>query len=231
MWSQNNELTTLLLPLLLLQLFYGSLDFIWGNPGEPVPEETFTHPHLSWSSIIPYLLPPSITIHDILPVQLTHLTVFCTISVQVFFGLPHGLVPSTSYSIHFFTQPLSSFLEICHTITAGFAVVPRLCHLILVSLSTLFMQLYLLASCQTSMWSFSSLPAEVPPHFPFLQARSHFHAAYYLAQPLHNLPFTINDTSVLVSNNTNCLYLFHPIRIMDSTAASTSPSTLNMSPQ
>jgi len=27
------------------------------NLGEPVPEETFTHSHLSWSSVIPYLLP------------------------------------------------------------------------------------------------------------------------------------------------------------------------------
>jgi len=34
---------------------------------------------------------------------------FSTISVQVFFGLPLGLSPSTSYSIHFFTQSLSSF--------------------------------------------------------------------------------------------------------------------------
>jgi len=32
---------------LLLQPFYGSLDFVWDNPGEPVPEETFTHSHLS----------------------------------------------------------------------------------------------------------------------------------------------------------------------------------------
>jgi len=29
----------------------------------PVPEETFTHSHLSWSSIVPYLLHTS-TIHD-----------------------------------------------------------------------------------------------------------------------------------------------------------------------
>ena len=33
------------------------------------PEETFTHSHLSWSSIIPYLLLPSNMIHGILPVQ------------------------------------------------------------------------------------------------------------------------------------------------------------------
>jgi len=49
--------------------FYGSLGFVWDNSGKLVPEETFTHSHLSWSSIIPYLLHPSITIHGILPVQ------------------------------------------------------------------------------------------------------------------------------------------------------------------
>jgi len=34
---------------------------------------------------------------------------FSTISLRVFFGLPLGLAPSTSYSIHFFTQSLSSW--------------------------------------------------------------------------------------------------------------------------
>jgi len=51
------------------QPFYGSLDFVRNNPGEPVPEKTFTHSHLSWSSDIPYLLPSSITIQGVLPVQ------------------------------------------------------------------------------------------------------------------------------------------------------------------
>jgi len=55
------------------QPFYGSLDFVRDNSSEPIPEETFTHSHLSWSSIFPYLLPPSITIHDILPVQFMRL--------------------------------------------------------------------------------------------------------------------------------------------------------------
>jgi len=36
---------------LLQQPFYGSLDFVRDNPGELVPEETFTHSHISWSSI------------------------------------------------------------------------------------------------------------------------------------------------------------------------------------
>jgi len=33
--------------------------FVRDYQGVPVPEETFTHSHLSWSSIILYLLPPS----------------------------------------------------------------------------------------------------------------------------------------------------------------------------
>jgi len=47
------------------KMFYSSLDFIQDNPGQPVPEKTFTYSHLLWSSIIPYLLPPSITIHGV----------------------------------------------------------------------------------------------------------------------------------------------------------------------
>jgi len=70
-----------------------------------------------------------------------------------------------------------------HTIATCFAAVPRLCHLILVSLSTLYLELYLVTSHHTSMLPFSSLLGEVPPHFPFLQARSHFHATYCFIHP------------------------------------------------
>jgi len=52
------------------------MNIVQDNPGELVTEETFTHSHLSWSSIIPYLLPPSITIHGILSVQFMCLKVF-----------------------------------------------------------------------------------------------------------------------------------------------------------
>ena len=38
---------------------------------------------------------------------------FCTTSLHVLFGLPLGLEPSTSYSIHFFTQSVSSFHNTC----------------------------------------------------------------------------------------------------------------------
>ena len=92
------------------QPFYGSLDSVWDNLREPVPEETFTHSHRSWSSVIPYLLHPSTTIHGILPVQFTCLTVFFhNFSLQVFFGLPLGLATSTSHSIHFCT-----FCNVCY---------------------------------------------------------------------------------------------------------------------
>jgi len=53
-----------------------SVDFFRDNPGESLPEETFPHSHLSWSSVIPYLLPQFIMIHGILPVQFMCLTVF-----------------------------------------------------------------------------------------------------------------------------------------------------------
>jgi len=72
-----------------------------------------THIYHGHHSIIPYLLPPSISIHGILPVQFTCLTVFSHNLCQVFFGLPLGLAPSTSYCIHFFTQSPSSFCSTC----------------------------------------------------------------------------------------------------------------------
>jgi len=102
--------TTLLLLLLLQQPFYGSLDFVWDKPGEPIPEETFTHSHLSWSSVTPYLLPPSITIHGILPVQFTCLTVF-------FHNLSPSFLWSTSWPgtlnfiLHTFLHPIIVFFS------------------------------------------------------------------------------------------------------------------------
>jgi len=44
---------------------------VWDYQGEPVPAETSTHSHLSWSSTIPYQLPAHTTIHSILSVQFT----------------------------------------------------------------------------------------------------------------------------------------------------------------
>jgi len=80
----------------------------------------------------------STTINSILPVQFMCFTVFCT----GFFWSSSWPGTSTSYSIHFFTKPLSSFRTHAHTIAACFAAVLRFCHLILVSLSTLYLELY-----------------------------------------------------------------------------------------
>jgi len=49
--------------------------FVLDYPGEPVPEETLTHPP-SWSSSNLYQLLPSTTIHSILRVQITCLAIF-----------------------------------------------------------------------------------------------------------------------------------------------------------
>jgi len=110
---------------------------------------------------------------------------FYTISLQVFFGLPLG------WELH--TPNISSpnhcllFATHNHTITTCFAAVPKLCHLILVSLSTLYLELCL-------YWPFSSLPAEVPPYFPFKWARSHFHATYYFAHNYCTISLSLSTT-------------------------------------
>jgi len=61
------------------------------QPGEPIPEETFTYSHQPWSTVIPFLLPPSITIHGILPVQFMCLTIF-------FHNLSQSFLWSTSWT-------------------------------------------------------------------------------------------------------------------------------------
>jgi len=84
------------------------------TPGEPVPEETFTHSHLSWSSIIPYLLPPSITIHGI---QFTCLTVFF-----------HNLSPSFFWSTSWpgtISSPNHCLLFTAHAHTIATTIGPR----------------------------------------------------------------------------------------------------------
>ena len=109
-------------------------------PEQPVPEETFTHSHLSWSSLIPYLLPPPITNHGILPVQFTCLTVF-------FHNLSPSPLCSTSWPgtlniiLHTFLHPIIVFFATCaHTIANCFALVTWL----LSNPSLFYLELYLL---------------------------------------------------------------------------------------
>jgi len=99
------------IPLIILahtQPFYGSLDFLWDNLCEPIPEETFTHSHLLWSSVIPYLLPLSITNHCILPYQFMYL---------IFHNLSPSFLWSTSWPgtlhfiLHTFLHPIIVFFS------------------------------------------------------------------------------------------------------------------------
>jgi len=93
------------------QPFYGSLGFVWDKPGEPVQGETFTHSYLSWSSVVPYLLHPSNTIHGILPVQFTCLRVFFSNLSK--FSLVYLLAWHPPLHPSSFTQSLSSFHSTC----------------------------------------------------------------------------------------------------------------------
>jgi len=112
--------------------------FAWDYLGEPVTEETFNHLDLSWSLIILFQLPPFTTIHRILPVQFTCLTVFL-----------HNLSPSplwsTSWSgtLHFIIHKLLYPIILFFSQHMPIPLKPKLCHLILVSLSTHYLELYL----------------------------------------------------------------------------------------
>jgi len=76
---------------------------------------------------------------------------FSTISLHVFFG--YLLVWHSPPHIPYISSPNHCilFTAHAHTITACFAEVSRLCHLTLVSLSTLYLEFYLVASCHTSI--------------------------------------------------------------------------------
>jgi len=50
-WKRISKITNFMSTHTHTQPFYGSLYFVGDNPGEPVPEETFTHSHSSWWSV------------------------------------------------------------------------------------------------------------------------------------------------------------------------------------
>ena len=145
-------------------------------------------------------------IHGILPVEFTCLTVFSTISLQVFFGLLLGLAPFTSYSIHFFTQSLSSFRNTCPYHRNLFCCNTEIkssnpslsLNPLLGTLTCSFtphIHLTILISASWSATSFSFLTGQVSLPCNILLRM----------QLLYNLPLIINDISSLVSNDTNCL--------------------------
>ena len=87
-----------------------SQPFVRDYPGRPVPEETFTHSHPSWSPDILYQLPASTMIQNILPVQFTRLTF-------LFHNLSSVPLWSSSWSrtlyfiFHTFLQPIIIFFS------------------------------------------------------------------------------------------------------------------------
>jgi len=116
--------------------------FCPGQPGEPVLEETFTH------SLINHPLSASSIHHD--P---WHPLCLIYMPGSLF---PQSLIKFSFISLFVWHPPLHTsyisspnhcllFAAHAHTITTCFALVPRLCHLILVSLSTLYLELSLVA--------------------------------------------------------------------------------------
>ena len=118
--------------------------FVRDYPGEPVPEETFTHPP-SWSSSNLYQLLPSTMIHSILPVQITCLEIFFAQRLSTS-SLVYLLVWSPPPHIPYTSSPNQCllFAAHAHTVATWFAAVPSLYHLFLVFLSTPYLELYLL---------------------------------------------------------------------------------------
>ena len=87
--------------------------FVRDYPGEPVPEETLTHPP-SWSSSNLYQLLPSTTIHSILLVQITCLAIFLHLSMS---SLVYFLVWSSPPHIPYISSPNQCFLFATHAHT------------------------------------------------------------------------------------------------------------------
>ena len=84
--------------------------FVRVYPGEPVPEETsiHSHPYCSSTILIIFLHLARTTASYLLNPR-TWQSLYTTSN----HGLPLGLEPTTSYSIHLFTQSLSSFRNTC----------------------------------------------------------------------------------------------------------------------
>jgi len=171
--------------------------------------------HLFWSLLILYILPPSTYIHGILHGQLTCPSFFA----QSLYKSPLVYLSFWHPSLH--TPYISSpnhcllFAAHAHTIATCFAVVLTLYHLILISLSTHWNSIFYLNAIYPSdhshlcLWnatSFSVLTGQVSLPCNILLNT--------------NLPLTINYISLLVSNGTKSLNLFHPIQILAATAAS-----------
>jgi len=212
------------------QPFYGSMDFVWNNPESRYqkkhsPTHTYcgqlviNHP-LSASSIYydPWHPPCSIHAPDNLFPQ--SLSKFSLVYLLAWHPPLH-----TPYICSL--NPILLFATHAHTIATYFAVVLRLCQLILVSLSQLFTWDSIthpsyhshLCPLKCHLIFLSYTPGltsmqHTTSHTTAVQSPSHFQWYNLIGKQWYQLPD-----------------LFHPIQILFSTAASASPSTLNMSPK
>ena len=204
-----------------------------GQPGwastkrniHPVTPIVIINCPLSVSSIYydPWYPPCSIHVpHSLFPQSLSKFFFVCLLAWH----------PPLHTPYIFFTQSLSSLHNTCphhrNLFRCSAKIMPsNLIHSlnpllgILSCIFTPHIHLTILISARWSATSFSVMTGQV----------SHPCNILLHTQPLYNLPLTFNDISILVSNGTNCLNLFHPMWILFSTAASASPATLNMSPK
>ena len=118
-WNQASSMCKLMSILLLVQfnvvlLFLSTwINLLHTQPFNGLWSGTTRVGRPSGSSDIPYHLPPFTMIMASSFFILSAWQSSRTTSLQVLFGLPLGLGPSTSYSIHFFTQSSSSFCSTC----------------------------------------------------------------------------------------------------------------------
>ena len=125
--------------------------------------------------------------HGIPPVQFTCLTVFFH---NLSPSLPLGLAPSTSYTIHFFTQSLSSFHSTCSYYRNLFC-----CSTEIISCNPSLSFNSLLGTLSCSLTPYTHLTifiSEVPPHFPFSWARSHFRETYYFTHNCYTISLSLS---------------------------------------
>ena len=172
--------------------------FVQDYPGKPVPEETFTHSHPSWSPDILYQLPPSTTIHSILLVQYTCLTVLfhnlsgsslvfllvwnCLLHTLYIFSHNHYLLfrntcPHQSSLICCSTRIMSTILNISLNSLLGNLSVTLMPHI----------HLTIVISARWSATSFSFLTGQVSLPCSIL----------FRTQLLYNFPAIINQWYIL----------------------------------
>ena len=133
---------------IVLQLHYNHVHFtaLWilsGVTRVSRYQKKHTHSHLSWSSFVLYLHPPSTAIHRILPVQFTRLTVFLhNLCLNLLWSTSwSGILHSIPHSLRYSPKDCVLFAAHAYTIATCFAIVARLYHPILDSVSTHYLKL------------------------------------------------------------------------------------------